>query len=221
MKSNALGALAIMALAGVANAQLAPSGGAMVPTAASLGFTPLNPAKGTSADVANAATARGNLNVRLVSPLDYGALCNGSNNNTTALQSAISSLSAGSVLRITNSCQFSAPLKFPTVNSVKIVADGTLTYIGPATPAGASFTGSISGSTLTITSAVTGTIQKGAYLAGSGIGEYVMVVSGSGDHLDPVAAGRDGLVRGHVTVRPADHDWDAEQWLFELDNSEP
>ncbi len=45
---------------------------------------------------------------------------------------------------------------------------------------GATFTGSISGTTLTITSAITGTVQIGQLLTGSGVSNRTYIVAGSG-----------------------------------------
>ena len=95
MTMKALGVVAMMAISGTADAQLAPNGGAMIPTpqasqAGSSGFTPLNPANNLS-DVASVPASRASLNIAFVSPLDYGAKCDGATNDSAAFQSALSS----------------------------------------------------------------------------------------------------------------------------------
>lgn len=67
------------------------------------------------------------------------------------------------------------------INGVNVTEFGTyVSALGSGTTGDASFSGYISGTTLTVTSAVTGTITTNQYLSGTGIAIGTRIVSGSG-----------------------------------------
>jgi hypothetical protein len=100
------------------------------------GFALLNSANDLG-DLANPATARGHLNIRQSSPLDYGAKCDGVTDDTTALTNWIASITAGTKAVIPNgACIFKNPLTFPLINLVTLEGAGKqsgLLYAGTAT----------------------------------------------------------------------------------------
>ncbi len=113
---------------------------------------------------------------------DFGAVCDGSTDDTTAIQAFMNKAAPGVrlVFPAGSPCAFTAPLTFPGYSNVTIDGTGSsggLLYTGPAVPVGTTITASASGYTLTVTS---GTPTLGAYLTGITGFPNVMVTSGSG-----------------------------------------
>jgi hypothetical protein len=77
---------------------------------------------------------------KIVNPLDFGARCDGSTDDTSALTSWASAVRAGSRLVLPGACIFKSPIAFPQVNDVTIEGSG---HSGALIYAGALTTGNI------------------------------------------------------------------------------